>query len=152
MRAAAALAIALMMGATAPSVDAQVTRLRDMSFGTILSGTTTTVSKTSANAAQWRIRGLLGIGGGFQLTLPTTLSGPGGSTLSVTFSASDATYRVGTNNPSGGTSFNPQNFVSLVLVVLSDIYVWLGASVSPPINQPPGAYSGTVVLTTVGLL
>jgi len=28
----------------------------------------------------------------------------------------------------------------------------LGASVSPPLNQTPGTYSATVVLTTTGLL
>jgi hypothetical protein len=32
------------------------------------------------------------------------------------------------------------------------VYVWLGASVSPPINQKAGTYSATVVLTTTGML
>jgi hypothetical protein len=130
----------------------QVTTLRNLAFGTITSGTTTSVAKTSANAAQWKITGTTVVGGGFQLTLPTTLSGPGGATMAITFSTTDGVYRINNNNPVGGTTFNPHNFVNLTLVLLSDVYVWLGASVSPPLNQAPGNYTGTVILTTSGIL
>ncbi len=141
----------LLLCLVTPRARAQVTTIRDLGFGTIVAGTTTGISKTGPNAAAWKIRGLLGIGGGFQLTLPTALTGPAGS-MPITFSSSDGVYRINNSNPSGGVTFDPNNFVSIVLVVLSEIYVWLGASVSPPLNQPPGEYSGVVVLTTVGLL
>lgn len=143
------LTLAVVLGGR-PAV-AQVTTLRDLTFGTVTSGTTTSVSKTSANAAEWKIHGTTVLGGGFQLTLPNSLSGPGG-TLSITFSSTDVVYRVNNSNPVGGTTFNPHNFVSLTLIPSSDVYVWLGASVSPPLNQAPGSYTGTVILTTTGIL
>jgi hypothetical protein len=128
----------------------QVTTLHNLTFGTITSGTTTSVAKTSANAAQWRIHVPVTLVG-FQLTLPTSLTGPG-TAIPITFSSTDGVYRVNTNNPVGGTTFNPANFQAAAAALGANVYVWLGASVSPPLNQTPGGYSATVVLTTTGLL
>jgi hypothetical protein len=128
----------------------QVSTSRNLGFGTITSGTTTSVSKTSANAAQWSIHVPVSLVG-FQLTLPASLTGPG-SAIPITFSSTDGVYRLNTNNPVGGTTFNPANFQSVVAALGANVYVWLGASVSPPLNQVPGSYSATVVLTTTGLL
>ncbi|MFL5496681.1 MAG: hypothetical protein ACJ8DC_20055 [Gemmatimonadales bacterium] len=128
----------------------QVTTLRNLAFGTITSGTTASVGKTSGNAAQWRIHVPVTLVG-FQLTLPTSLTGPG-LAIPVTFSSTDGVYRLNSNNPAGGTTFNPSGFQAVVAGLGSDVYVWLGASVSPPLNQTPGTYSATVVLTTTGLL
>jgi hypothetical protein len=128
----------------------QVTTLRNLAFGTITSGTTTSVAKTSANAAQWRIHVPISLVG-FQLTLPTSLTGPG-TAIPITFSSTDGVYRVNTNNPVGGTAFNPASFQAVTAVLGANVYVWLGASVNPPLNQAPGTYSATVVLTTTGLL
>jgi hypothetical protein len=128
----------------------QVTTLQNLAFGTITSGTTTSVAKTSANATQWRIHVPVSLVG-FQLTLPTSLTGPGPA-IPVTFSSTDGVYRVNNNNPVGGTAFNPASFQAVVAGLGSNVYVWLGASVSPPLNQTPGTYSATVVLTTTGLL
>ena len=133
------------------SVTAQVTTLRNMTFGTITSGTTTSITKTSASAAEWKIHGTSVLTGGFQLTLPASLSGPG-ATMAIAFSTTDGAYRVNVNNPVGATTFNPSNFVGLGILVAADVYVWLGASVSPPLNQKPGSYTGTVILTTSGIL
>ena len=141
----------LMTGLGSRPVTAQVTTLRNMTFGTITSGTTTSVTKTSANAAEWKIHGTSVLTGGFQLTLPASLSGPG-ATLAITFSTTDGAYRVNVNNPVGATTFNPQNFVGLGILLSADVYVWLGASLSPPLNQKPGNYTGTVILTTTGIL
>ncbi len=128
----------------------QVVTMRDMSFGTILSGTTTSVSKASANSAQWRFTGTFALGGSFVLTLPTTLTGPGAA-IPITFSSTDG-QRSTTNNPLTGSSFNPHNSQSVALLFIGTVYVWLGASVSPPLNQMAGTYSATVVLTTTGML
>src|SRR5204862_3590322 len=69
----------------------QVTTLHNLAFGTITSGTTTSVGKTTANAAQWRIHVPVALVG-FQLTLPASLTGPG-SAIPVTFSGTDGVYR-----------------------------------------------------------
>jgi hypothetical protein len=131
-------------------IEAQVTTQRNFAFGTIISGATTSVLSTSASAAQWRIHLNVSLAG-FQLTLPTALTGPG-TAIPLTFSATDGRYRVNNSNPAGGTTFNPQNFVTPIAGPNSDIFVWLGGSVSPPLNQTPGSYSATVVLTASGLL
>jgi hypothetical protein len=149
-RAAMLLPLIATLGTT-PSV-AQTTTLRNLAFGTIISGSTTTVSPTSVSAAEWRLRGLLGVGASFQLTLPTSLSGPGPS-LPITFGATAGIYRVNNSNPVGGTTFNPHSPVSLPFALLvTDVYVFLGGSLNPPLNQTPGTYTGTVVLTSSGLL
>jgi hypothetical protein len=143
------LALGLSLGAK--EAGAQVTTLQGLTFGTVTSGTTTSVSKTSVNAAQWRMRGTWVFGGTFQLTLPTTLTGPGPA-FPITFSTTDG-QRNTANNPNGGSSFNPHASQTITpITVITDIYIWLGASVSPPLNQTPGNYSATVVLTTTGML
>ncbi len=128
----------------------QVVAMRNLAFGTILAGTTTAVSKTSANSAQWRFTGTFALGGSFVLTLPPALTGPGPA-LPISFSTTDG-QRNTANNPAGGTSFNPHSSQSVPALFNGTIYVWLGASLSPPSNQVPGAYSGTVVLTVAGML
>jgi len=129
---------------------AQVSTLRNLVFGTITSGTTTSVNKASVNAAQWRISGGFLLGGTFQFTLPLALTGPG-TPIPITFSTSDG-LRNTTNNPASGTTFNPHTVQTIPIAPFgTTLYVWLGASVSPPTNQTPGNYTGTVVLTVTGM-
>ena len=133
------------------TASAQAASLRGLSFGTVTSGTTTTVSKTSASAAQWRITGTFLFGGTFSLTLPSGLAGPGAS-IPVSFRTTDG-QRNTVNNPAGGSSFNPNATQSIPILTLpATIYVWLGGSISPPLNQIPGGYTAPVVLTVTGLL
>lgn len=143
------VALALSIGAT--EADAQVTTLRGLTFGTVTSGTTTSVLKTSVSAAQWRITGVFLLGGTFTLTLPTTLTGPGPA-FPITFSTTDG-QRNTVNTPSGGSSFNPHASQAIPALGLpATVFVWLGGSVTPPLNQTPGNYSATVVLTVTGML
>jgi hypothetical protein len=128
----------------------QVVTMRNLAFGTILSGTTNSVSKTSASSAQWRFTGTFALGGTFVLTLPTSLAGPG-TAIPITFSATDG-QRSTSNNPATGSSFNPHNSQTVSILFNGTVYIWLGASVSPPLNQQAGSYSATVVLTTTGML
>jgi hypothetical protein len=129
---------------------AQVSTLRNLVFGTITSGTTTSVNKASVNAAQWSISGGFILGGTFQLTLPLALTGPGAA-LPITFSTSDG-LRNTSNNPTTGTTFDPRTVQTISVAPFgTTVYVWLGASVSPPTNQTPGNYTGTVVLTVTGM-
>jgi hypothetical protein len=135
------------------AVHGQVTTLSDLAFGTVVSGTTTSVAPTSASAASWRIHGSIGVAGVITITLPTSLarSGGGGS-MPVSFCTTCAVYRVNNSNVSGGTTFNPNSLLVLTILVLSDLYIWLGGSVTPPLAQSPGSYTGTVVITVTPLL
>ncbi|MGV3710672.1 MAG: hypothetical protein ACO1Q7_17755 [Gemmatimonas sp.] len=134
---------------------AQVTAMKGLTFGAspLISGTTTTVAPNTANAAVFRIRGILGVGGNFSFTLPSTLLHTNGvTTMPITFGAGSGAYRFGSSTP-GGTTFNPATGVSgLYVVVLTDIYIFVGASLSPPLNQKAGSYSGTIVFTSSALL
>ncbi len=152
--AAHALSVA---GITAPlraQVGANVATLAPLDFGTIISGAPSSVAATSSQAMQFRITGVLGAAGGFSIAFPTTLTRVGGGgSLPLSVCSSCGIYRVGTNSPTGGTVFNPATGVSgLVIVVSSTIYVWIGGTVSPPLNQPAGSYTGTVVITLAPIL
>jgi hypothetical protein len=143
------LALALCIGAV--DVSAQVSSLRGLTFGTITSGTTTSVLKTSVGAAQWRITGTFLAGGTFRLTLPTTLTGPG-APIPLSFSTSDG-QRSTSNNPATGSAFNPHTSQTIPIALFgTTVYVWLGGSASVPLNQTPGNYSATVVMTVAGML
>jgi hypothetical protein len=137
------------------SAKAQASRIQDLAFGTVVTGTTTSTSVAGPSAAQWRIHvSLLSALGSFTLTLPATLTrSGGGATMPVSFCATCGRYRINNSNVSGATTFNPSSTVTFSLLgVGSDVYVWLGGSVSPPLNQTPGSYTGTIVLTTSGLI
>jgi hypothetical protein len=145
--------LALAAGLLATPVHAQVTTVNTLSFGVVLAGTTTSIAPTSASAAHWRIEGVVGLGAGFSLTLPSTLARVGGGgSMPVTFCGTCGIHRLNNSNPTGGVTFNPQSTVSFGLLPLSTVYVWLGASVSPPPSQPSGSYVGTVILTYTGIL
>lgn len=150
-----ASSVLLLDAAVAVSGFAQVTAQKDLTFGAspLISGTSTTVLPNSANAAVFRIRGILGIGGSFTFTLPSNLLHTDNSTqMPITFGASSGAYRFGSSVP-GGTTFNPLTGVSgLYIVVLTDIYIFIGGTLNPPLNQKPGSYSGTIIFTSSALL
>lgn len=134
--------------------NAQVSATRALTFGTILAGTSTSVAPNSANAAEFRISGILGISGSVSMTLPATLKRTGGTeTMTVTFCNTCGLYRLGNSNPVGATVFNPATGLNgLYIVVLSTIYIWLGGSVTAAPNQVSGSYTGTITITTALLL
>lgn len=132
---------------------AQVTAVKGLQFGTVISGTSTNVLPKDAGAAQFKISGLVMAATYANLTLPTTLARVGGGApMPVSFCATCGIYRVNNNNPVGGTTFNPSvGFSGLALTILTTVYIWVGGSANPPLNQPAGSYTGTVVFT-IGLL
>ena len=154
-RACFALALTMATSMTPARAAAQVSRVRDLSFGTVITGTTTSIAVTSSGAAMWQIHvSLLSTLGSFTLSLPTTLTrNGGGGSMPLTFCSTCARYRVNNSSVSGATTFNPSTTVTFSLLGLgSDVYVWLGGAVNPPLNQPGGTYSGTMVITTTGLI
>ncbi len=150
----AVLLAALTWDTSEASAQTSVAALRGLAFGNMISGVPTTVLATSAGALAFRISGLVGVGLGFSFVLPSTLVRSGGGPgLPVSFCSSCGIYRVGVNSPVGGTVFNPNTGVQgLTLLVASDLYVFLGATASPPLNQPAGSYSGTVTLNVAAIL
>lgn len=130
---------------------AQVTKLNDLAFGTILTGSTSTVTLTSGKAAQWKSHLGLAVSTSFTFSLPTAMTRTGGGSIPLTF-CSTCAARSTTNNPSGATTFNPSSGTSTLVSANSDMYIWLAASVNPPLNQTAGSYSASVTLTVTSLL
>jgi len=131
---------------------AQVTTLTPLAFGTIVTGTTTSIAPSSVDAASWRVHGSIGIAGVISIGLPSSLVRAGGGSMPISFCSTCGLYRTNNSNPAGGTTFNPNLGLVLTITVLSDLYVWVGGSVSPPLAQAPGSYSGTIILTATPLL
>ena len=148
------LLVAPTLALFATSGEGQVTALADLRFGTVVAGVPESVTPSSSDAANWRIHyTLLAVASNFTLTLPTSLSRVGGgATMPVSFCTTCGIYRINNSNPVGGTTFNPANNVSLpLLVVNSNVYIWLGGTASPTAGQMPGSYTAGVVLTLFGV-
>ena len=115
---------------------------------------TSFVQVTSASAAQWQIHvTILSVLGTFSLVLPTQLVRSGGAqSMPISFCATCGRWRQNSNAVGGATTVDPASTVSYSLLSLgANVFVWLGGTVSPPLNQVAGTYLGTVVLVTTGL-
>lgn len=78
-----------------------------------------------------------------RLTLPSSLTGPGG-TLSISFQNSSAMVIVPGSPPE---AFNPQGNQNIRLETSDRAQVFLGGRVTPSGSQPTGPYANTVVIT-----
>lgn len=148
-------------GAASVSADAVVvtvgmtiTTLRDLSFGTVIKGVATTLQPTDPNAGEWQLAGSANAFVLISFTLPTVLTNiqalPG-STMPISFSATSAIWRRATNDPVGGTAFNPATGAvgRLGPPPNPNLYIWLGGTVNPAPTAKPGIYQGTVVVSLI---
>ena len=111
---------------------------------------TTNITVTSPGAAQWKVTTIVSLLSQVTFTLPTTLTSTGGQSITVTYCTTCAAYST-TNNPVGATAANPNASFNVSLALFNPVYLWLGASISPPLNQPAGTYTGSVVVTVTSL-
>lgn len=136
------------------TVGMAITTLRDLNFGTVIKGVATTVLPVAANAGEWQVGGSANAFVIISFTLPTVLTNiqalPG-STMPITFSATSAVWRRATNDPAGGTIFNPATGAAgrLGPPPNPNMYIWLGGTVNPALTAKPGIYQGTVVVSLV---
>jgi len=153
-RAAAQAASSVSVDATVVTVGMTISTLRDLNFGTVIKGVPTTILPTAVNAGEWQVSGS---GNAFVIvsfTLPTQLTNiqalPG-STMPIAFSAASAIWRRATNNPVGGTVFNPATGVvgRLGPPANPTMYVWVGGTVAPALAAKPGIYQGNVIVSLV---
>ena len=136
------------------TVGMTIATLSDLNFGTVIKGVGTTVAPAALNAGEWQVSGS---GNAFVIisfTLPaqlTNIQALPGSTMPISFGATSAIWRRSTNNPAGGTVFNPAvgavgrfgpppNF---------NMYIWLGGTVNPAPTAKPGIYQGNVVVSLI---
>ena len=130
-----------------------ITTLRDLAFGTVIKGVATTILPTAGNSGEWEVAGSPNAFATITLALPTVLNNiqalPG-STMPVSFSATDALWRRSTNNPAGATVFDPSVGVTNARFgppPTPFLYIWLGGTVNPAPTAKPGIYTGVVIVT-----
>lgn len=145
------LMTALLLGATAPA-SAQGRPLnplgrQNLTFGSLLPGVRTTVSRLdAANAGQFEVRGQRLTEVEIDLTLPAALTSMSGRTLPLEFGPADGGIS-STPVIGASTAFDPRVPVRWRLSNNGRAYVFLGGSAVPGPNQAGGTYTATVVLT-----
>jgi hypothetical protein len=118
---------------------------RDLTFGTVIPGVPTSVSRLDATAGQFLVRGLKNAEVLIELMLPTALTGTNGS-VPLSFGPADG-GRGSTSAVSASQPFDPRVPFTVTLPSNGTYYVWLGGTVQPVAQQRPGTYSAAIVLT-----
>ena len=133
------------------SISAQniyITKLNDLDFGEVFMGYSADVRDTDINAAKfsfyhtrWFRRNIL-----VNFVLPTTLDN-GSYQIPITFDQSQASWSYN-DQQSGRTNFDPHSKLKIKrLWFYTDVYIWLGGSITTKTNLQYGIYSGTIILT-----
>jgi hypothetical protein len=133
----------------APTAVAQVsvTGIRDLAFGFLTLGVSSTVLPSDAvKSGQWRITAPVGQRIQIRLTVPNQLLGPSSATLPVSIKNGDA-FVQGSWTGSVANSFNPSANVNFTFTGGTQAIVRLGGQITPAANQRPGAYTNAAVLT-----
>jgi hypothetical protein len=118
----------------------------DLQFGNVTPGVNKTVAIADAGAGRFDVVKAAAEGVTLAFTLPTTLD-DGGNTLPIgSWSGGWNT----TQTPAGATSFTPSPAgTNTTATAGTDIFVYVGATVSPAVAQPAGSYAGTVTMSVV---
>jgi hypothetical protein len=153
-RAAAQASTAVSADAVVVTVGMTINTLSNLNFGTVIKGVPATVLPTAAAAGEWQITGSGNAFVAIGFTLPATLTNiqalPG-STMPVSFSAVSAIWRRATNNPAGGTVFDPAIGAvgRLGPPANPTMYIWIGGTVNPALTAKPGIYRGNVIVSLI---
>jgi len=141
------LALAIALAGTGPLAAQRPVNVQgraDLDFGVMVAGVPTTIAPFP-DGGQFRIRGARGAEVQIQLTLPAALIGPGGA-APLSFGPTD-----GVHGPLpfalGLQTFDPRLPLTIVMSFLQVHYIWIGGTVSPPIQLTAGTYSAAIVLT-----
>jgi hypothetical protein len=119
--------------------------VNDLKFGAVTAGTPKTPSSLASDAGRWSISGEVSYPVHVSFTLPSVLTGPGASTIPISFGGSDgllwAPY------PGAHTTFNPNTTFFTTTDPTGNLTIGISGTVSPPLGTTTGTYTGTVTLT-----
>ena len=142
-----AIAAAAPLGAQGRPVG--VSGVRSLVFGVVFPGVPLTVARTdAANSGQFDLTGNKNAQVQLTFTLPTTMTGPAGATMPLTFGGSDAGYSASQAVGSQVAS-DPRTPFLATLNKNGRGSVFLGGTVTPPTTQRAGSYTGTITLSIV---
>jgi hypothetical protein len=122
-----------------------VTGVRDLSFGDVYPGLNKTITVTAATSGEFSLSGQPGAQVQFSFVLPTNLTNAANTLPIGTWTG----YHNQTNDASaGGQSFTPSASPTAAALapVSGQLFVFLGATVSPSSTQAAGAYSGQITM------
>jgi hypothetical protein len=121
----------------------------NLDFGnSIFPGINKSVGRTAGGAAAFTISGEASKELTATFTLPSTLTN-GGSSLTISFSSTDAGHSTSSGGQATATAFNPASGLTTTLSGGGNLYLWLGGSVAPTYTQTAGVYSGDVTISLV---
>lgn len=127
--------------------------LQSLDFATVTRGVPKTVARNTAAAAKVRITGTANAFAQIRFTLPTQLpniQALPGVNMPISFAANSAGWNRDTDDPGGGTAFNPAvgvNNARFGPPPRPYLWVYLGGTVTPTVTQAPGVYQGSIILT-----
>ncbi|MGH7580489.1 MAG: DUF4402 domain-containing protein [Gemmatimonadales bacterium] len=141
------LAVALVATSRSAAAQVSVIPVRDLAFGPVIVGVPTQIPPSHpVRSGQFRLTAPPQTRMRFRLTLPNRLDGPAGATLPISFNNTDGIV-VGTAPNSVPETFNPKATKIFEDAASTTIHVFIGGTVSPAGNQPPGNYTGTITFT-----
>jgi hypothetical protein len=117
-----------------------------LDFGNVFPGVNKAVAVTDGTAGRFDVTGQASAPVSMSFVLPGNLSS-GGNLLPI---GSWTGHHSPTNSPSGGTNFVPSaGSTASAFSGTGQLYVFVGATVSPASNQAAGNYSGSVQMTVI---
>ncbi len=119
--------------------------VNDLNFGTVAAGAVKTPTSLSADAGRYNVSGQPSTPVTITFNLPTVLTGPGASTIPITFNATDGL--IWTSFPTTFTTFSPNAPFVSTLSAGGSLVVGISGTVSPPVLTSTGTYTGTVQMT-----
>ena len=140
-------ALAAALVASPLSAQVSAAGVRDLSFGFVTAGVTTTVLPTDpSRSGEFRLTAPVGSQVQIRLTVPTRLDGPGGASMPTSFQNGDA-FVQGTWTGALPNYFNPGSTAVFRFANGPQALIRLGGRVTPANNQRSGAYLNTVICT-----
>ncbi len=122
-----------------------VTGARELGFGNVYPGVNKIIAVADLTSGKFTLDGHANAQVNISFTLPTNLTS-GANTLSI---STWTGYRNTTDSPSlGGTSFDPATPTTTTNLdaITGDLFVFLGATVSPSSSQAQGSYTATITM------
>ncbi len=123
-----------------------VTGIQSLTFGTLLPGMPSVVSRTDAvKSGRFDLGGPHDTQGQVTFTLPSVLTGPAGATLPLSFGGSDAGYSQ-SQNIGSQVGFDPNQPFLITFSGQGRGSIFLGGTARPAPIQRAGSYTGTITL------
>lgn len=118
-----------------------------LDFGNVFPGTSVSVLPSDATAGTFDMNGVANAEVQVAFTLPANLDDGLGNLIPIAFAATDGLWNT-SNTTAGATTFDPSaGFTDRLDGVSGNLFVFIGATVSPGGAAPAGNYVGDITIT-----